>query len=55
MELINKLTIYLIMVIYPRVAVGGIIIKEKKILLVMRRDEPDRNKWAIPGGKRERK
>ena len=41
------------MVIYPRVAVGGIIIKEKKILLVMRRDEPDRNKWAIPGGKLE--
>ncbi len=53
MELINKLTIYLIMVRYPRVAVGGIIIKEKKILLVMRRDEPDRNKWAIPGGKLE--
>jgi 8-oxo-dGTP diphosphatase len=52
-ELINKLMIYLIMIRYPRVAVGGIIIKEKKILLVLRRDEPDRNKWAIPGGKLE--
>ncbi len=41
------------MIRYPRVAVGGIIIREGKILLTLRRDEPDRNKWAIPGGKLE--
>ncbi len=41
------------MTLYPRVAVGGIIIVDNKILLTLRRDEPDRNKWAIPGGKLE--
>jgi 8-oxo-dGTP diphosphatase len=38
---------------YPKVAVGGIVIKDNKILLGRRRDEPDRGKWAIPGGKLE--
>jgi 8-oxo-dGTP diphosphatase len=41
------------MVRYPRMAVGGIILKDNKILLTLRRDEPDRYKWAIPGGKLE--
>jgi ADP-ribose pyrophosphatase len=34
----------------PQVAVGAIVIKEKKILLVKRNKEPGRKKWAIPGG-----
>jgi len=37
----------------PKIAVGGVIIKDNKILLTKRRDEPDKNKWAIPGGKLE--
>jgi ADP-ribose pyrophosphatase len=32
------------------VAVGAIVIKEKKILLVKRNKEPGKRKWAIPGG-----
>ncbi|AGO61445.1 NUDIX hydrolase [Ferroplasma acidiphilum] len=38
---------------YPKVAVGGVITLGNKILLGKRRDEPDRYKWAIPGGKLE--
>lgn len=38
---------------YPKVAVGGVITRGNKILLGKRRDEPDRYKWAIPGGKLE--
>jgi 8-oxo-dGTP diphosphatase len=41
------------MKIYPKVAIGGVIISENKILLGKRRDKPDRYKWAIPGGKLE--
>jgi 8-oxo-dGTP diphosphatase len=41
------------MKIYPKIAIGGLIIQGNEILLVKRRDEPDRNKWAIPGGKLE--
>ena len=41
------------MKIYPKIAIGGLIIHGNEILLVKRRDEPDRNKWAIPGGKLE--
>ncbi len=37
----------------PKIAVGGVIIRDNKILLTKRRDEPDKNKWAIPGGKLE--
>jgi len=41
------------MKIYPKIAIGGVIIRENEILLGKRRDEPDRYKWAIPGGKLE--
>lgn len=34
----------------PLVGVGGIVIREGKILLVKRRNEPGRGKWSIPGG-----
>ncbi len=37
----------------PKIAIGGIIIKNNKILLIKRRDDPDRIQWAIPGGKVE--
>jgi len=34
----------------PGVAVDGVLIKNKKILLIKRRNEPFKNKWALPGG-----
>jgi ADP-ribose pyrophosphatase len=34
----------------PQVAIGGVIIKDKKILLVKRNKEPHKGEWAIPGG-----
>jgi 8-oxo-dGTP diphosphatase len=37
----------------PLVAVGGVIIKDNKILLVKRAHPPNKGMWAIPGGKVE--
>lgn len=34
----------------PIVGVGGIIIKEDKVLLGLRGKEPEKGKWSIPGG-----
>lgn len=34
----------------PRVAVGAIVIKDEKILLVKRNKAPQKDLWAIPGG-----
>jgi ADP-ribose pyrophosphatase len=34
----------------PQVAVGGVIIEDKKILLVKRNKAPHKGEWAIPGG-----
>lgn len=34
----------------PLIAVDGIIIKNKKILLIKRATEPYKNSWALPGG-----
>jgi ADP-ribose pyrophosphatase len=34
----------------PQVAIGAVVIKENKILLVKRDKEPGKGKWAIPGG-----
>ena len=34
----------------PRAAVGAVVIKEGKILLVKRKYPPQKDKWAIPGG-----
>ena len=34
----------------PQVAVGAILIKEHRILLVKRKNEPGKGEWAIPGG-----
>ena len=34
----------------PIVAVGALILKNNKILLVKRKNHPDKGKWSIPGG-----
>ncbi|MCP4760549.1 MAG: NUDIX hydrolase [archaeon] len=34
----------------PRVGIGAVITYEKKLLLILRKYEPDANKWSIPGG-----
>ncbi len=34
----------------PVVGVGAVIVREGKILLVKRGNEPNRNMWSIPGG-----
>jgi 8-oxo-dGTP diphosphatase len=35
---------------YPRVAVGAVVFKEGKVLLVLRGKPPAESQWAIPGG-----
>jgi 8-oxo-dGTP diphosphatase len=35
---------------FPRLTVDGIIIKNKKIVLIKRRNEPFHGQWALPGG-----
>jgi ADP-ribose pyrophosphatase len=37
----------------PRVAVGGVVIKEGRVLLVRRDKPPSFGEWAIPGGSME--
>ena len=34
----------------PKVAVGAVVFKERKVLLVLRRNPPAENQWSIPGG-----
>ncbi len=34
----------------PRVAVGAVVLMDRKILLVKREKAPQKGKWAIPGG-----
>ena len=34
----------------PVVGVGAVIVKEGKIVLIKRRNEPSKGKWTIPGG-----
>ncbi|MFO7877218.1 MAG: NUDIX hydrolase [Desulfovermiculus sp.] len=39
--------------ILPVVAVGGVLIKDKRILLVKRGQAPSKGMWTVPGGKVE--
>ncbi len=34
----------------PRLTVDGVILKDEKILLIKRKNEPFKDKWALPGG-----
>jgi 8-oxo-dGTP diphosphatase len=34
----------------PKLTVDGIIFKDKKILLIKRKNNPFKDKWALPGG-----
>ena len=38
---------------HPRVAVGAVVFKENKVLLVLRGKPPAENQWSIPGGRIE--
>lgn len=35
---------------YPRIGVGAIVMKDRRVLLIKRGTPPSQNLWAIPGG-----
>lgn len=36
---------------YPRLAVGAVVFRDRRVLLVLRGHPPAKGQWAIPGGK----
>jgi ADP-ribose pyrophosphatase len=38
---------------YPMVGVGGVLLREDKVLLVLRRRPPEADCWSLPGGRVE--
>jgi 8-oxo-dGTP diphosphatase len=35
---------------FPKITVDGVVLKDGKILLVKRKNQPFKGKWALPGG-----
>ena len=35
---------------YPKVTVDGVVLSDGKVLLVKRKNQPFKDKWALPGG-----
>ena len=38
---------------YPRVGVGGVVLEDGKVLLLLRQKEPEAGAWSLPGGRVE--
>ena len=36
---------------YPRVGVGGVVMEDGKVLLLLRQKEPEAGAWSLPGGR----
>ena len=39
---------------YPRLAVGAVIVRDGRLLMVQRANEPGKGLWSVPGGRVER-
>ena len=38
---------------YPKVGVGGLLLREDRVLLVLRKRPPEKGCWSLPGGRVE--
>ena len=38
---------------YPKVGVGGIVLQDGKVLLLLRKNAPEAGSWSLPGGRVE--